>query len=497
MFETKLGGKAKSACSAMTDIPTQQPSYNVYDTSKGNRRSKDETYQNLAKPVSERSEEEHELDTMSNVPTQQSPQLYQPLQGDRCSSDDIFEDLTKLSLARAENELDSMTNVHTQHNTRRSLEPIQGDDDENNQGMTKKEAELDNMKAAMKKMKIVSVATVIVNIVLLFVVIITVILGNVQSQSQFGQIALTQDNISMQINAIINNNISKLELAIHDNNIIISQISSQLNAIINNNISKLELATHIIISQVNAAKSNAISVQTQVDILQTQVAHLQTQVSDIHPCGPGEWRQVAYLNMGDPTQQCPSAWREYNTSGIRACGRPSTSGASCAATTYTINFQYSRVCGRVVGYQYGSPDGFLWGNLNQRYVDGVSITRGSPRQHVWTYAAGLTDSSSDHTDENCPCSSSPGSGAPSFVGYNYYCESGNPSSIWSNQLYLSDKLWDGKQCEGGCCIIDTPPWFSEQLSTTTSDDIEVRICGDEGTSNEDTPVELIEIYVAL
>ena len=27
------------------------------------------------------------------------------------------------------------------------------------------------------------------------------------------------------------------------------------------------------------------------------------------------------------------------------------------------------------------------------------------------------------------------------------------------------------------------------------DDIEVRICGDEGIGNEDTPVELIEIYI--
>ena len=24
-------------------------------------------------------------------------------------------------------------------------------------------------------------------------------------------------------------------------------------------------------------------------------------------CGPGQWYRVAYLNMSDPTQQCPSA----------------------------------------------------------------------------------------------------------------------------------------------------------------------------------------------
>ena len=27
-------------------------------------------------------------------------------------------------------------------------------------------------------------------------------------------------------------------------------------------------------------------------------------------CGAGLWHRVAYLNMSDPSQQCPSAWRE-------------------------------------------------------------------------------------------------------------------------------------------------------------------------------------------
>ena len=509
----------------MTDLPCQQPpTNNIYQSLNWNQCSKDETYQNLAKPVSERSKGECELYSMTNVPTQQPSQPYQPLQGDQCSSDEIYEDLTKLELAGAEHELDSMTNVHTQQrNTHRSLQSIQGDDDEINQGMTKKDAELDNMKVAIKKIKMVLVAAVIVNIVLLVMLTLTVILGNVQSQSKLGQIALTQDNISMQVHAIINNNsISKLEMANNDNTVIISQISTQLNAT-NSYVGELtastessinEISTQLImtngsvtfaLNQLDTTKSNISHITTELNAaksditsVQSQVANLQTQVGHIHPCGPGEWYRVAYLNMGNPTQQCPSAWREYNTSGVRACGRPSTSRGSCLATTYSINYQYRRLCGRVVGYQYRSPDGFLSGNINQQYVDGISITRGSPRQHVWTYAAGLTDSSSGHTHENCPCSSSPGSRAPSFVGNSYYCESGNPSSTWSNRLYPSDKLWDGLQCEGSCCAgTVTPLWFKVQLSTTTSDDIEIRICGNEGTSNEDTPVELIEIYGAL
>ena len=50
--------------------------------------------------------------------------------------------------------------------------------------------------------------------------------------------------------------------------------------------------------------------------------------------------------------------------------------------------------------------------------------------------------------------------------------------------------------EGTCCTgTNTPPWFSVNLSSPTSDDIEVRIMGTESTDNEDTPIALLEIYV--
>ena len=52
--------------------------------------------------------------------------------------------------------------------------------------------------------------------------------------------------------------------------------------------------------------------------------------------GDGLWYRVAYLNMTDPTQQCPLAWRLYNTRGVRAGGRPTTSGSSCSATFHTL-----------------------------------------------------------------------------------------------------------------------------------------------------------------
>ena len=221
-------------------------------------------------------------------------------------------------------------------------------------------------------------------------------------------------------------------------------------------------------------------------------------------CGYGLWYHVANLNMTDPSEKCPSAWREYNTSGIRACGRPVTSSGSCPATTYSTGHPYSKVCGRIIGYQVASPDAFFTGitnpTINYFYVDGISITHGSPRKHIWTFVSGVQENNYLSTEMYaCPCHNATNpKQPPSFVGNNYYCESANPSRSWSHgQIFTNDTLWDGEQCEneGSCCTTKSPPWFSVELSNPTTDDIEVRICGDESTSNEDTPIELLEIYV--
>ena len=65
-------------------------------------------------------------------------------------------------------------------------------------------------------------------------------------------------------------------------------------------------------------------------------------------------------------------------------------------------------------------------------------------------------------------------------------------------FFPNDPLWDGQQCdsEGTCCTgANTPPWFSVELPDSTGDDIEVCICQDEGTTNEDSPFQLLELYV--
>uniref|UniRef100_A0A1X7T0K1 Uncharacterized protein n=1 Tax=Amphimedon queenslandica TaxID=400682 RepID=A0A1X7T0K1_AMPQE len=132
------------------------------------------------------------------------------------------------------------------------------------------------------------------------------------------------------------------------------------------------------------------------------------------------------------------------------------------------------------------------------YVDGVSITRGSPRQHVWTLIAAIYETSI-HLGNLCPCATGATQQVQSFVGGHYFCESAVATDYWPYILHTSDPLWDGQGCsstEMPCCNLTSVPWFHRDYgNTTTTDYIELRVCGDEGTDNEDVPVSYYEIYV--
>ena len=243
--------------------------------------------------------------------------------------------------------------------------------------------------------------------------------------------------------------------------------------------------------------------ETVVPLLQTQLPTRPPAEQNFSCGGSTGWRRVAYLNMSDPSQQCPSLWREITTP-HRVCGRRSPT-RSCEGVNYTTGGeQYSQVCGRIIGYQIGSPEALYFASIgnsiNTYYVDGISVTRGSPRQHVWTFACGIDEV---HTGGSCPCvagsSQAHQNYIPLFIGRNYFCESGKTSGFTDGLFYPDgDPLWDGQGCgpTSSCCTFNSPPWFNVRLSFPTTDDIEVRICcGHGGISIEDVPIQLIELYV--
>ena len=196
--------------------------------------------------------------------------------------------------------------------------------------------------------------------------------------------------------------------------------------------------------------------------------------------------------------------------GVRACGRASSGDGSCSSVQYLSNgVKYTEICGRARGYQFGSTNavdsivGTGHNDINSHYVDGLSLTRGNPRKHVWTYMAGFKeDNSYCQGSYTCPCQpgSQQSSIVPNFIGNDYYCESGNPSIPlhFANKLCTADPLWDGEQCNGlesPCCTSTTLPWFYKVLDSPTNDYIEARVCADQTTSDEDVPIEIMEIYV--
>ena len=124
------------------------------------------------------------------------------------------------------------------------------------------------------------------------------------------------------------------------------------------------------------------------------------------------------------------------------------------------------------------------------YVDGVSMTHGSPRRHIWTFAASRSHvQGADRTQ--CPCVNRDrrielGALPPSFVGRDYFCD-----------VEFNGALWDATGCRHPTdhCCNNSNPWFSVSLPAPTSDDIEVRICGDQDEGIEYTRLSYLQFYV--
>jgi hypothetical protein len=195
-------------------------------------------------------------------------------------------------------------------------------------------------------------------------------------------------------------------------------------------------------------------------------------------CGnvTGGWMRVAELDMTNSSHQCPNHLEETTSSSRRLCIINSSSAACSPAIAYSTVLEYSIVCGRIRAFKTGDPDGFIpYGvrkeynrtvTIADNYVDGVSLTRGRPHQHIWTFAA---------RPSGCTCD-----GAPTLVGTHYFCD-GNT------------ELWRECLSSNSCCSFNNPPWFFRELSQPTTDDIEMRVCRDEG--GEDIQIQAIDIYV--
>ena len=133
--------------------------------------------------------------------------------------------------------------------------------------------------------------------------------------------------------------------------------------------------------------------------------------------GEGGWTWVAYVNMSQSGTSCPQGLTQRLFTGKNYCGR---NIIGCQSTDFpTHGLSYSRVCGRLRGYQ------FVWNrciqckhieqytSVDSNYVDGVSITMAAI--HVNMFGHMLWDPLVRHLQFDCPCNNGSTYQAPSFI----------------------------------------------------------------------------------
>ena len=220
-------------------------------------------------------------------------------------------------------------------------------------------------------------------------------------------------------------------------------------------------------------------------------------------CGSKGWTRIANVNVSND-KKCHGDLI-YNTSGsIHTCRGPATIG--CASANFSsYGISYSQVCGKLRGYQVGTPNAFgpyMNNPANPNLImDGVLISHGETQGHIWAYAVGIQKipSTSFQKSRVCPCTGPSFRGiVPPFIGNDYYCDSAVERNAVSGKFYTKP-LWTGKECTppNFCCSRSGMPWFCKTLPVSTTDHIEIRNCHNDNTVNdyENIALDEIELYI--
>ena len=215
--------------------------------------------------------------------------------------------------------------------------------------------------------------------------------------------------------------------------------------------------------------------------------------------------RIGYFYTGRHLAECPPSLERFAYNKRWYCRQ--SVDVNCSSVYFdSLGNEIKEVCGMIVAYQWNTPDAFHASSgqtIDDPYMDGISITQGFPRQHIWTYAVGAYENTGGHCITcKCPCSSG-GNGntsPPSFVGGDYYCDSGN-TKPYAEPVVYPDRLWDssGVSCVSGSTCCDNPdqPWFRKKLTTPSTDNIEVRWCGNSAKTGEAAATTQVEVYVQI
>ncbi len=178
----------------------------------------------------------------------------------------------------------------------------------------------------------------------------------------------------------------------------------------------------------------------------------------------GGW--VVLIDDDYASDSCPSGW----TADSGVCYRARQLEAS--VTVDNQNVEYSEVLMEVELYCGGSPDAFNENSytIDEGYLDGVSITYGHTRRHVYSLPISQGGGNSD-------CPSEGGVSAPSYVGSDYACADAGSCS----------GTWDGPHLSGESHIVT--------LGSALSEAFEVRLLSDQSYSDEEVAVGKLKLAV--
>ena len=184
----------------------------------------------------------------------------------------------------------------------------------------------------------------------------------------------------------------------------------------------------------------------------------------------------------------------------------SRSSAPLLPLTSTGSWVHGHVCGKIIGYQQKTPDAFHPITI---------IVVSQLMTDMWMALASHTDATPGTISgllQLLFMKLSPSTlklSVPAPTSTTHYPSPSHPmwgvttsvilavKVVHKAYSYPNDPLWDGQGCGrlNTCCSFNNLPWFMKELPSPTGDDIEMRLCADESRSNEDIPVEVIELDV--
>ncbi len=181
------------------------------------------------------------------------------------------------------------------------------------------------------------------------------------------------------------------------------------------------------------------------------------------------WMRIAKLDANN----CPEGLKFRRNATTKTC-IVFDDNAGCTTLVYsTLNVQYTKVTGKIRGYQIGTLDGFVGisgaSRSSDNYVDGVTITAND--MHVWTYAAG-----------QCDCAGM----RPEAIDNYFTCDKHAGCVM---RTFCNTYLWESPICGG-----PHSQWFLRTLPPTSAD-IRVSICRDQKRNDEDLAISTLELYV--